>query len=120
MVLSIKRLLLLISVLALAAETGCSKNNASDTSADDSEMVAKGGDSGFLEAVASAVLPEWKTVPKGTPIRVRLTQTVSTDTDRSGDEFTAVLDDSIGIDGEVLAPEGSKVVGELPFVEGSK
>ncbi len=115
--LSIIRYWLVVLILGLVAETGCSTGNVN---ADKSMEVAGDGGSSFIESVASAVFPETEVVPKGTPIRVRLTQTVSTDRDRAGDEFSAVLDGAISVDGQILAPAGTKVIGKLPSVEGSK
>lgn len=59
------------------------------------------------------------TVPSGTKISIRLGQAISTAANRSGDRFSATLDEAIEVDGKLLAPRGSDVVGRLTHVDDS-
>jgi hypothetical protein len=52
------------------------------------------------------------TVPSGTEIAIRLLEDVSTDTHRTGDAFSAIVDGSVtDADGAVLIPAGTSVRG---------
>ncbi|MFQ5929076.1 MAG: hypothetical protein ACE5MK_05215 [Acidobacteriota bacterium] len=52
-------------------------------------------------------------VPEGTVLEVRLAEAVSTKTDKSGDQFEALLDKDLIVDGKIVVAQGSKVIGEL-------
>lgn len=58
-------------------------------------------------------IPEELVIPSGTAITVRLQNAVSSATSRSGDEFEAVLDQAIVVDGQTIAPEGAHVTGRV-------
>ena len=55
----------------------------------------------------------------GTPIEIRLTQALSSATDKTGDKFEGTLAQDLVVDGKLLAPRGSVAVGKLSEVEGS-
>ncbi|MGA8598743.1 MAG: hypothetical protein WB676_28840, partial [Bryobacteraceae bacterium] len=61
--------------------------------------------------------PKTITLTSGTPITVRLNEKVSTNTNYSGDTFTATLDQPIVIDGFVIADRGSRVIGKVVNAE---
>ena len=52
-------------------------------------------------------------IPSGTAITVRLQNAVSSATSTPGDEFEAVLDQPIVIDGETVAPTGAQITGRV-------
>ncbi len=52
-------------------------------------------------------------VPKGTPIYVRLDQTISSTTAQAGEHFSAVLDEPLEVDGQTVVPQGTKVNGQV-------
>jgi hypothetical protein len=52
-------------------------------------------------------------VPSGTNINIRLAEALSSDRNRTGDSFRAVLDESLVVDGVVLAGTGSNVLGRI-------
>lgn len=52
-------------------------------------------------------------IPAGTPIKVRLQQTLSSDQSTAGQEFTAVLDEPIVVNGQTVAPKGANVYGKV-------
>jgi len=55
--------------------------------------------------------PEPLILPEATTVRVRTTVTVSTKSHRTGDEFSATLEDPIVVGNRVVAPKGSEVRG---------
>jgi hypothetical protein len=60
------------------------------------------------------------TVPMGTSMSLRLNETLSTETNRVGDAFTATLQNAItDADGRVIVPAGATVRGRLTQVEKS-
>lgn len=61
--------------------------------------------------------PKTVTLTAGTPITVRLNEKISTNTNYSGDTFTATLDQPVVIDGFVIADRGSRVIGKVVNAE---
>jgi hypothetical protein len=57
--------------------------------------------------------PKTVTIPAGTPLTVRVNETISTDTNYSGDTFTASLDKALIIDGFIIADRGARVIGKV-------
>jgi hypothetical protein len=53
------------------------------------------------------------TVPSGTLVSVRLQQSVSSASARSGEEFAAVLDEPLVAGGKIVAPRGATVTGRV-------
>src|SRR5262245_48528016 len=51
---------------------------------------------------SAALVPAIRSVPAGVPIVVRLRSTISSATARSGDQFAAVLDQPVLVDGETV------------------
>lgn len=67
-----------------------------------------------LVLVALAVgAPAAVTVPAGTPVQVRLQQTVSSNQSTVGQEFTGVLAEPLVVNGQTLAPKGANVWGKV-------
>ncbi len=60
-----------------------------------------------------ALVPENQTVPAGTAVEVRLQNAISSASNRSGDEFAAVLDEPLVVDGRTIAPRGTEVTGRV-------
>jgi hypothetical protein len=106
---------LLIFVIAIFA-TGCSSvpDNVSAAGAASGESSsppfakAKQEDS-FLHKL----VPEEVTVPAGTAVSIRLQSAVSSASNRPGDEFAAVLDEPIVVNGNTVAPRGAAVRGRV-------
>ncbi len=63
--------------------------------------------------------PTTAVVPEGTVIDVRLGQMLSSATNHVGDTFDAILDRDLIVDGQMLAPKGSRVTGKVTDVVGS-
>ncbi len=59
------------------------------------------------------LVPDEVTVPAGTPISVRLQNAISSASNRPGDEFAAVLDEPIVVDGRTIAARGAAVRGRV-------
>ena len=73
--------------------------------------VAKDAKKGIISA--NSLVPDEVTVPAGTAISVRLQNAVSSSSNRSGDQFSAVLDDPIVVNGNSVAPRGAAVRGRV-------
>ncbi len=58
-------------------------------------------------------------IPSGTPIHVRLNQTLDTRRNRSGDRFTATLTSPVEDNGRVLVPRGSTFTGHVTVAQPS-
>ena len=61
--------------------------------------------------------PQTVTLPAGTTLAVRLRQSISTDRQSDGDVFTATLDQSLIVNGLVIAEKGSNVRGKITSLE---
>lgn len=61
--------------------------------------------------------PKTVTLAAGTPLIVRVNETISTDTNYSGDTFTASLDKPLIVDGFVIADRGARVTGRVTQAE---
>jgi BON domain-containing protein len=53
------------------------------------------------------------TLPAGTPIPIRITQTLDSATTQSGDKFTGAIASDIVVDGQVVLPQGAPVTGHV-------
>ncbi len=52
-------------------------------------------------------------VPAGTTLQVRLAQPLSSKTSQSGQTFETILENDLVVDGQLVAPEGSRVMGKV-------
>jgi len=59
------------------------------------------------------LVPEEVTVPAGTAVSIRLQNAISSASNRPGDEFAAVLDEPIVVNGDTVAPRGATVRGRV-------
>lgn len=57
--------------------------------------------------------PQEITVQPGTSIHVRLAETLSSERNRAGDTFRAVIDSPVIVNGFVVAPAGANVFGRI-------
>jgi hypothetical protein len=65
------------------------------------------------EKKPEAAVVDSLTVPTGTLVNVRLQQSVSSASARSGEEFAAVLDEPLVSEGKTIAPRGATVTGRV-------
>ena len=63
--------------------------------------------------------PTTAIVPAGTVVEVRLQESLSTKTNQAGESFEMQLDEDLIVDGKLLAPEASRVIGRLTHVKKS-
>jgi hypothetical protein len=59
------------------------------------------------------------TIPAGTPIGIRLQNSISSASANSGDHFDAVIDEPIVIDGQVVIPKGTNATGRVVTAKSS-
>lgn len=107
--------LLFILILALLA-AGCgSVPDRAKTTEPSAEEKSNPPFSDAKKGILSAhsLVPDEVTVPAGTAISVRLQNAVSSASNRSGDVFSAVLDDPIVVNGKTVAPRGAAVTGRV-------
>ncbi len=95
----------LAAALVLA---GCSSSKPDATQAGSSEPEKPAG-------ILSRILETSKpiTVPAGTMIHVTLDQSLSSDKNRSGDDFDASVSSPLVIDGKTVIPKGARVHGRV-------
>jgi hypothetical protein len=62
-------------------------------------------------------VPHTATLPAGMAITIRLAETVSTEKNKSGDTFSATVDQPVIIDGMEIASRGAEVVGKVVDAE---
>ena len=103
--------LTLALAIAVLLATGCSTMpaNAAGPSAADASTVAAPP---FAAEKKSAAYHPTE-VAAGTLINIRLQQSISSASARSGDEFAAVLDEPLVANGQTLAPTGAAVTGRV-------
>lgn len=71
-------------------------------------------------AIAKSNAPAPLTLPAGAMLHVRLTTTLTSKTNKTGDKFTGIIDDPLTISGKTVVPGGSLVEGHVAFVKPSK
>src|SRR5204863_8724742 len=59
------------------------------------------------------------TIPAGTPIGIRLQNSISSASANSGDHFDAVIDEAVVIDGQVVIPKGANATGRVVAAKSS-
>ena len=68
---------------------------------------------------APATAPKPVTVPAGTTLNVRLTQTIDVDASQAGQTFKGVVDDPVMIGGSIVVPRGASAVLQAVSVQQS-
>lgn len=58
-------------------------------------------------------------IPAGTELEVRLSESLSSAQNQTGDTFESILDKDLEANGRIVAPRGSTVIGKLPNVQQS-
>ncbi len=103
----------LLTVLAAAGLLQCAcdwGSGSSKAGSTDSSTVSKGTEKAAEKAPPA---PANVMVPQGTPLQVRLNQAVSTDQNRAGDRFTAVLAAPVVVNEAEVIPQGASVSGRV-------
>jgi hypothetical protein len=110
---------LALSLLLLAGcQPPASEDAAESTEASQSESSAAGSGAGnqareSSQEAQSAPVPRVLTVPAGTVLKVRTTNTLSTKSVQAGETFTASLEEPLVADGQVVAAKGATVYGKV-------
>jgi hypothetical protein len=101
--------------LALFLVTGCSRQPsvlASNQNGDHEQQLPFDGAANKSGVSPTASLP-LADIPAGTSLTVRLRSAVSSATSEEGDAFSAVLDEPISVEGQVILPRGASVTGRV-------
>ncbi|HLH08665.1 MAG TPA: hypothetical protein VKW78_15610 [Terriglobales bacterium] len=131
-----RRYLLIAAIVVTMLWYGCNKapNNDAASSNDsnapfstdskaannsDASQSDAGEKKGFLSSLSSKPEEQRVTIPEGTVIAVRLQNAVSSASNHAGDEFTAVLDEPIVVNGRTIAGTGSEVRGRVTEAKSS-
>lgn len=110
--LTVALLVFVVSIFTLGCSSVPENASAADAVSGDSSSppLAKARqEDSFLHRL----VPEEVTVPAGTPLSIRLQGTISSASNRPGDEFSAVLDEPIVVNGNTVAPRGAAVQGRV-------
>jgi hypothetical protein len=115
-------LILMSLVLGIVLMTACGKlpGNA-DAAQSDNNAVAEASQPGALPfgsrqtttTTPGSLVPNQLTIPAGTTVSVRLQSAVSSATAQSGQQFDAVLDEPLMVNGRTVAERGAAVVGRV-------
>src|SRR5690242_3607934 len=121
-VMDMRRMGWLVSTMLVAAVllAGCSREaylgNPQAASPDASASQASSGqqlpfkkDEGS-KGLLSKLVPSELTIPAGTPVPIRLQANISSATAVSGQQFDAVLEEPLVIDGKTVAASGTPVI----------
>jgi len=98
---------------------GCSKSpaptaQASQTPAAQTQAAAPaGGVQAALPSPTDPAPPAGVVIPRGTLLRVRVDESISTRRNHSGDRFTARLTDAVVVNGESVMPSGTRLSGHV-------
>ena len=111
--------LLVLSALALLAGCGMVSSNPQAATPDPNS----GSAAPFSSRAESALglKPEIPaiTIPAGTPIGIRLQNSISSASATSGDHFDAVIDEPVVVDGTVVIPKGANATGRVVAAKSS-
>jgi hypothetical protein len=102
-----------------AARPPASSAQSSHTPASSSQAAPEQAATVRTDVPVPPPMPATEVLPDGTPIQVRLDQAISSKQNQDGDMFKATLEDDLVVDGKLVAPQGSKVVGRLSNVKAS-
>jgi hypothetical protein len=114
-----KHLFISLSALALLAGCGMVSSNPQAATPDPNS----GSAAPFSTRAESALglKPDVPaiTIPAGTPIGIRLQNSISSASANSGDHFDAVIDEPVVIDGQVVIPKGANASGRVVAAKAS-
>jgi len=84
------------------------------------DVPAKSEPAAKPEAQKATPPPQPVTVPAGARLMIKLAQTISTQSHKSGSSFEGALENDLVADGITVAPKGSKVFGKVIESRGGK
>jgi hypothetical protein len=85
----------------------------------ESVTMGEGGGQAAAPAASAPAAPQPVVVPAGTPMKIKLGQSVSSK-GYAGQQFTGVLEVALVVQGNVIAPAGTKVIGRLTDTQRSR
>jgi len=102
-----------LALAAVLVQAGCSQRSGptEDTVASEKTAGARGGGSGPVQTAKPPA--NTVTLPEGTPLAVRTTIALSTNTQEAGQMFTAHLEQPVVHGGREIAPKGAEVEGKI-------
>lgn len=109
-------LMALLAALSLAVGCGSQVTNAS-AAEPDAQQIASRDDRGFLQKMFTSSKPV--VIPEGTPLSVRLQNSISSATARPGDSFGFVLTEPLVVKGITVAPAGTRGTGRVVAAKSS-
>ena len=101
-------LLVLFAALALAA-CGSTPTTTEEPSSGGGTKTSETKQPGLIERLIAKPV----TVPEGTLLTVRLKEALGSKISNTGDSFEASMADPVSVDGKVIIPEGSEVLGTV-------
>ena len=116
---SYKPLLVFLSALVLLA--GCSMVSSNPQAATPDPNADSSAPFSSRAASTLGVKPEVPamTIPAGTPIGIRLQNSISSASATSGDHFDAVIDEAVVVDGQIVIPKGANATGRVVAAKSS-
>ena len=115
MKLKLTMLLAVVTAIAMLA-AGCGsvpENATASAAAPAGNATPPFSESKQVASSAHNLVPDQINVPAGTPVSIRLQSGISSASSRTGDEFSAVLDEPIVGNGQTVAPRGAAVRGRV-------
>jgi hypothetical protein len=97
-------LIALVISLGLIFLSGCQSGDTTQAANGDQQQ-------GFWQKLTRA--PQKVTIPPGTPLEVRLDQTLSSGQNQGGDTFQATLVTPLTVNERVVVPKGARVTGQV-------
>ena len=114
---------ILLTLGAFLLLTGCSTMSPNPQAANPDSNSDPNAAAPFSSRVASSLglKPDVPaiTIPAGTPIGVRLQNSISSASANSGDHFDAVIDEDVVVDGHVVIPKGANATGRVVAAKNS-
>lgn len=102
-----------LALAAVLVQARCTKDNglSQDVEAPEKAAGTRSGSSGAFRTAKPAL--NLATLPEGTPLVVRTTNTLSTNVQEAGQTFTAHLEQPLLHGGRTFAPKGAEVEGRI-------
>jgi hypothetical protein len=110
---------LALAIWLFVVAIGCGKKpeevtgTGTTTDAKNSAMSDSSKDSAKPPSLMQRLTSKPVTVPEGAVLTIRLSDTVSSKKNSSGDKFTGTVEEPVEVDGKVVIPKGSTVTGTV-------
>ena len=112
-----KRFLLLASLLATSIMFAQEKPSAGLKTRDAAPVPAAANvNSANTETVAGTVNEQKLQLPTGTAVKMRLTEAISSDGNKAGDNFSGRVSEAVMLDGRTVIPVGASIEGRVARV----